>query len=314
MRPIFLIYTFNDPEHLKELVASLSPYPVLVHVDGKVSIRPFEDALNESGHARLIEERVQVNWGGYSQVRAIRALVGEALTLAADDDYLIMLSGSDFPIRPIPDLVRFLSERQGTQFLRAFDVSTSERKYTYQVDRQHHRDLRLLSRQTHRPLLRKIRNALIKLIDSTWSPVFGRLKNPPVRVAHGGTHFAMTAECVRELESLVTPAVEDYFSKVFVPEEKFYHSLLQESRFRGRAPAGGLEPYAGPGNWRYSNLHLIDPSLIKVFTLADWDEVRTSQKFFLRKVDSYAGAGLRDRIKVELLGEGNPRGNEKEVR
>lgn len=113
VQPIFLVYTFQDAEHLRELVEALSPYEVIVHVDAKVDLSPFAAAVEHCTNVRMLQDRVQVNWGGYSQVRAIRALVRKGLEFANDDDYLVLLSGSDYPLRAVDELVAHLVEHGG---------------------------------------------------------------------------------------------------------------------------------------------------------------------------------------------------------
>lgn len=301
MKPIFLVYTFQDAEHLRELVTVLSPYEVFVHVDAKVDLSPFATAVAGCTNVRMLQDRVQVNWGGYSQVRAIRALVRSALEIASADDYLVLLSGSDYPLRAVDELVAHFEEHRGRQFLRAFEIAKSEEKYRRQIDRSHHRDMRFLSKRTGNKVLRKIRNGIIRLIDGPLSTT--RSPAPPagLRIGHGGTHFALTAECLRAMETLVTPEVERYFARVFCPEEKFYQSLILRTRFAAATPAGGFEDYVGPGNWRYANLHLIDPTLIRVFSEEDWPEVASSRAFFIRKIVSGPSTGLRTKIKTERL-------------
>jgi hypothetical protein len=300
MKPIFLVYTFQDAAHLRELVAALSPFPVFVHVDAKASVDEFVASVRGYDNVTFTD-RTQVNWGGYSQVRAIRTLVREALRTAADDDYLVMLSGSDYPLRSVTDLVVHLRAHQGRQYLRAFEILKSEPKYFWQIDRTHHRDISFLSRNTGNKSLRKLRNALIRLLDGPLS----RRRQPPIpdglRVGHGGTHFAVTAECMRAMEELVTPEVERFFASIFCPEEKFYQSLIMLTRFAQSTPAGGFEEYTGPGNWRYANLHLIDPTLVRVFRIEDWPEVASSDKYFIRKLVSGKSDDLREKIKSERL-------------
>lgn len=300
MKPIFLIYTFQDAAHLRELVTALKPFQVFVHVDAKANLDDFTDAVRGFDNVTFTD-RVQVNWGGYSQVRAIRTLVSAALKVAEDEDYLIMLSGSDYPLRPIAELTAHLQANQGRQYLRAFEIAESEEKYFRQIDRTHHRDIQFLARHTGNKALRKVRNAVIRLLDGPLS----RKRTPPVpeglRVGHGGTHFAVTAECMRAMEQLVSVDVERYFASVFCPEEKFYQSLVMRTRFANSTPAGGFEEYVGPGNWRYSNLHLIDPTLVRVFTSGDWPEICGSDRFFIRKIVSGESDGLREKIKRERL-------------
>lgn len=301
MKPIFLVYTFQDAEHLAELIDALAPYEVLVHVDAKVDVADFAAVIGSRKNARMIEPRFRVNWGGYSQVRAIRALVQEALLDANDDDYLIMLSGSDYPLRPISELLSHLRSSRAVQYLRAFEIAGTDPKYTRQIDRRHHRDTAFLARWTRVRALRKVRNAVIKAWDGPLST--RRVPPPPdeLRVGHGGTHFAVTAECMRAMEALVTPEVEHYFEGVFCPEEKFYQSLIMNTPFATATPAGGFEEYVGPGNWRYANLHLIDPTLVRVFTLDDWSEIEQSDQFFIRKIVSGPSTSLRARLRADRL-------------
>jgi hypothetical protein len=303
---VFLIYTFREPELLARTIRRLAPHPVVVHVDQKVDQAPFASGVEAEDRDRVefLADRVRVNWGGYSQVEAIRRLVTAGIARARPDEHLVLLSGQDYPIRPVAELEEMLAGSGGRQFLRYFDIAGSEEKYTAQVDRRYHRDLALLSTRTANPRMRRARNLAIRALEAA-SRASGPLRPPAgFRVAHGVTHFAMTADFAAHLEASVTPELEDYFSRVFVAEEKFYQSLALNSP-RGSETGGpnpdGSEPYAGPGNWRYANLHHIDGSLTKVYTESDWTEVAGSPAYFLRKLEAGRSETLLDRIDVELL-------------
>lgn len=303
---VFMIYTFREAELLGRVVRALAPHQVVVHVDAKVAQGPFESAIRTEDKDRVlfIKNRIQVNWAGYSQVETIRRLVAEGIRLAAAEEYLVMLSGQDYPIRPMSELEKYFEDGVGKQYIRYFEIAGTEPKYTSRAFRRHFRDLGFLSKYTRNPNLRKMRNALIRALEMA-SRLTPELNPPPgLKVAQGATHFAITASFARELESLVTPEIESYFRKIFCPEEKFYHSLAAMSRRAsetGGALPGGFEAYAGPGESRYANLHHIDPSLVKVYTESDWEEVRTSQKFFLRKLESGRSGRLLQMIDEELL-------------
>lgn len=300
----FLVYTFRDPALLARTVARLRPHPVVVHVDAKADRSPFVAAIGtEDRHrVRFLDDRVVVNWGGWSQVVAIRRMVAFALESAADDEYLVLLSGSDYPIRPIAQLDSLFSEAGGAQFLRHFAVAGTEPKYTEQFAFRRHRDLPALRGLIHRPWLRRLRNGIIMAMEAMSARLHRLRAEPGLVQAHGPTHFAITAALARRLEAAVTPQTEALLRQVFVPEEKFYQSIAATLNATGADTGAPTEPYQGPGNWRYANLHHIHPSLTKVYTEADWDEVRSSHAYFLRKLDSAASATLLDRIDRELLG------------
>jgi hypothetical protein len=305
---VFLVYTFREPKLLARSIRMLSPHKVVVHVDAKVDITPFTRAIAPEDRERVffISERVRVNWGGYSQVQAIRSLVQRGILLAQPTEYLVLLSGQDYPIRPMKDLDALFEKEQGRQFLRYFEISKSEQKYKTQIARRHHRDLRFLSSRTNNQHLRRIRNASVRVLEL--ASKFGTPLQPPegFRVAHGVTHFAMTAEFANALEDSVNPTIERFFRAVFVAEEKFYPSLaanLGEDRIPVSSMPVSFEAYSGPGNWRYANLHHIDPSLTKVYTETDWDEVKSSPSYFLRKLESDRSSLLLQMIDKALLRE-----------
>jgi hypothetical protein len=163
---VFLIYTFREPELLARTIRRLAPHQVVVHVDEKVDQAPFVAALaaEDAGRVDFLSDRVRVNWGGYSQVVAIRRLVQAGIARARPDEHLVLLSGQDYPIRPVAELDGMLRASGGRQFLRYFEVAGSEEKYTAQVDRRYHRDLAFLSTRTTDPRLRRIRNLAVRVL------------------------------------------------------------------------------------------------------------------------------------------------------
>lgn len=302
MSPVFLVYTFREPLLLGRLVRALAPHRVVIHVDAKVNDADFREATRPyKARVYHLTERHLVNWAGYSQVQAIRSLVRCALErfLQADDDYVVMLSGQDYPIRPVDDLTTHLAASGQRQFLRSFAIAEAGGKYARQVASPHYRDLPVLRRYTRHPAFRRLRNSVVRAIEGGARAAQLHMSPPEgVLPAQGGTHFALTASCVDYLERRVTPEIEHYFARTFCPEEKFYHSLLAGD------PGDwnwSLEPFVGPGQWRYANLHHIHRSLVKIYSVADWREVAASDRFFLRKVESGRSGTLLDRIDAELL-------------
>lgn len=299
--PTFLIYTFKDPELLARVAGALHPHRVLVHVDAKVDEKPFRAAVaGQMDRVEFLDDRVVVNWAGWSQLTALRRLVRRALdTSTSADDYIVMLSGSDYPLRSMPALTRFFDAHRGQQFLRAFDiVASGSEHYRREIENRHFRDLPILRRRTTTPRVRRMRNAMIRALEAVARALPARKPPAGLVPAHGGTHFALTAGCLAELEESVTPEIERYFARVFCPEESFYHSLLASGV--GEKWGWRMVPFEGRGQHQYANLHHIEPSLEKVYTEADWPEVRDIDRFFIRKVQSAPSASLLDLIDGEM--------------
>ncbi|QTG79517.1 beta-1,6-N-acetylglucosaminyltransferase [Arthrobacter crystallopoietes] len=296
----FLLYAHTDPVMTARLCSALKPYAVHVHIDLKSEIKAFESEAIKANADNIVftQRRVPVFWAGYSQVEAMRILIEEAGSYAKPGDYFVMLSGQDYPVKPVSEFERFLTANQGTQYIKCFKVDESNDHYRQQVNGRHHRDLKLLGKAQGG--LKRLRNVVIRIADLL--TLVAPTKPADLVITHGQTHWALTAECAIELNNSVNPAIERFFRRCFSPDEKFFHTLVVNSRFRSKMLDGGPVPFAGRGNWRYTNFHHIDPSLAKTFTLSDWPTVKGTEKFFIRKVESHVSATLMDRIDDELLG------------
>src|SRR4029077_20713429 len=86
------------PDHLGRLAAALRDDGVsfFVHVDRKVPIEPF--LAYQAPDIDFVDERVPVYWGEWQMVEATLRLMDRALA-RAEPDYLVLLSGSCYPIR-----------------------------------------------------------------------------------------------------------------------------------------------------------------------------------------------------------------------
>lgn len=297
----YMIYTFIEPALLARTVRRLAPGRVLIHVDAKVDEEPFRSLIRPVDRPRVefVRPRHRVNWAGYSQIRAIRTLVARAIEITDPDDYVVMMSGQDYPLLPGTAIDEFLRSAEGRQFIRYFRIDESDDAYAAQFYERHFRDLPILVHRTLSPRLRKFRTASVLSAD-----FFARMlptKTPPDELTpcFGPTHFAITAEFARYLDAMVTDPIERFFKTTFCPEELMYQTLAASGPRtvpNGSERADGSEPFVGRGNWRYANLHHIDPTLVKVFTAADWEEVRNSDKLFLRKLTMSASFELLDQI------------------
>jgi hypothetical protein len=106
----FLIAAHQEPLLLRRLVLSLAaPWArFFVHIDRRVPARAFADALSGIAHVTFIQPRVNVNWGGWSQIEATLLLMRRAL---AQDETLArfaLLSGACYPLRSNEALRDFL--------------------------------------------------------------------------------------------------------------------------------------------------------------------------------------------------------------
>lgn len=300
--PTFVVLAHTQPELVARMVRHLTPYPVVVHVDAKVDIRAFRAALHRCDSVSFVdsERRVNVRWGGFSQVLAMRAAAEQALGLTSAQDHIVVCSGSDYPLRPIRDLAKFLEVSEWRQHIRYFDIAASERKYEDQISRRHYRDLTLINREKGE-FVRKLNNAARRALASG-ARALPRATLPNAdAVAFGSQWFAVTRECMEATLKLSSQSVDEFFRRTFSPDEKYFHTLVSQTAHHLETQAGGFEPYVGPGTFRMANLHHLHGSLSKWYTLDDWEELAASDKFFVRKVRLPESASLMDRLDRDRL-------------
>lgn len=294
--PTFVVIAHEYPRQFARLVERLSPYPVIVHINARFDQQPFEDAVAHLDNVTFLPtaERVKINWAGYSLVRALQALIKHAVVRTQPHDHIVVLSGSDYPLRPVEDFAAFLRDSPFRQHIRYFDVALSDDHYRRSTSRRHYRDLYIFPRASRGSILSKINEAYRRTASQImrWhrpEPLPGGLS--PMR---GSLWVALTAECFDDIMKLTTPRVERCLKRVFCPDEMYFHTMIAATRHASDNAAGGVEPYPGRPPSLITNFHLIDDSLDKFFTIDDLEVIESSDRWFLRKVRPPSGDTLLD--------------------
>jgi len=117
MRTAFLILAHSQPEHLARLVRMLDTdwATFFVHVDAKIDDRPFRAAV-KGGNVVFLQRRHKVNWGGFNMIKATLSLLHTARGSGVPFSRYCLMSGSDFPIKPVSRIMAELSSDR--QFMR----------------------------------------------------------------------------------------------------------------------------------------------------------------------------------------------------
>lgn len=289
----FLILAHTDPVHLGRLCRALDHEArIFVHLDAKVDIAPFL-AQPLPSSVRFIDDRVTVSWAAYSQVEATLRMMRAALSCGEDFGHLLMLSGLDYPIKSMPALHEHLGSHPDHEFIRYVDASDTHYKVffdhywfleaNWKLPRRLDRNLRHGVGRLLRPVLRKPRPACIR------------------RVCWGSAYWALTPDCANHILDFVDqhPDYVRWARSSFAVDEHFFHTIVANSAFKEKAD--GLFPYQGNKTYLMASLHLIHESMRKVFTENDFDELKGSEKFFVRKLMSGLSDASLARIDAEIL-------------
>ena len=276
MKQVFLIAAHKDAEQLNTLVQQLSDpdFLVYVHLDRKSAIDPSD--LHPNAH--LVEDRVDVRWGGFSQVQATLASLRQILLEQPDFDKVIFLSAQDFPLLPNALLKRELARVRDRELIETTPIGPDGWKVDFRYQFFHREGGGSLER-----LACRAANALLRLTGR-------RRRMPDGLVPHGGSSWwALSRGCVAEVLRLADahPRFLRLCRTVQCPDELFFQTLVMHSPYASRVLSD---------NYRYVQWPEHGARNPKVLDGADFEGIRASNAHFCRKLDSQASAELMRRL------------------
>ena len=168
-------------------------------------------------------ERFSTIWGGASLLSML--LSSYRYLVDRTDwnwDFVVNLSETDMPIRPVEEMAQFLGENRGLNFILTHtsktDVFLSKQGMKYTFVECEHRMWRL----HERPLPRGVR----MYGASDW-----------VTLSHEFVVYLLDA--IENEDPLLAP-LRHYFSYTLLPAESFFHTVLMNSKFCDRTANGNL--------------------------------------------------------------------------
>lgn len=307
----YLILAYDDPKNLYRLVNRLNDRAdFYIHIDKKSEIKEFTTLFEEYPNVTFIKDRVKVYWGGFSIVQAELNLVETALSKNNSYMRYVLLSGSDYPIKDTKEIHHFFEQNNDTEFIRGINLDRLENKELFGL----HIDLW----QKHDyPWINKANTKTFKIFRAVINRVLRKFSLPKsIRhhkfdLYHGSQWWALTNGCIRELVDTYRANERDYlnFKIGFASDEKFFHTLFFNSSYRNRNQVNGPDqPIAVKDRTETSrqtsllaNIHIIDQSMTKWFSDKDFDEIKASDKLFVRKVSTEKSEKLLDAIDQQIL-------------
>jgi hypothetical protein len=250
MKLFYLIQTFKDPEQIYRLVQTIkksSPASfILISHDFNVcdlDITPLQD-LSEVVVLKLAGTGGR---GDFSMNQGYWDAIDWVFNHQIEFDWLINLSGQDYPTQPLPKIEKFLAETNYDGFLEYFEVFSSQSpwglkegfdRYLYQYWRSGVY-LSLWQRILLKPL-RSIINNIQPFLRIWWSYdglMLGvRATSTPFNenfICYGGNYYhALSRKCVQFLYDFTkqNPHIAEYYRNSCVPNESFIQTVLVNSQ------------------------------------------------------------------------------------
>lgn len=308
MKIAYLILAHHQPSHLGRLVSALSPpsHHCFVHVDAKSDISEFCETAR--GSATLLEERITVSWGGFSQSQAAIALLAKARE-TQEFDYYALLSRADYPIKPAGEILDFFERRCGQNSMNFYPL-TPTAPFARNIAKYYNVDLVVRAPRLMSRLVRwGLRATNLCLPRRRF--VMGLM---PYRGSAWSAFHRDAADYVLEfLASPLGKRVLRFFRYSWGADEMLFQTVVLNSPHAGKCRYFVTNTTVGQRNIRAEEdayLHYIDWSCEReqpaVLVESDLAALQASEFLFARKFDEVRSAGLLDQIdRVPLKREPN---------
>ncbi len=283
MKVIFFILMHKNPQQTLRLIQRLesSDSMFVVHVDRRAQraiYHPIEELATNCDRV-YTAKRVPCYWGGFGIVAATLECVRTALRLNATFDYALLLSGQDYPIKPLRSIFAFLTAQPGKQFIETFRLDRPNRWSTHTdageaMNRISWYTLAVRSRRIHIPVRRQFPSGLTPYGGSQW--------------------WCLSRECLAYIDEYLSrnPQILRFFRNVYIPDESFFQTIISNSRFEHDVVSDDLH---------YSDWTTPPYPWPRILDASDFDSLRSSDKLFARKFDIARDESILDLVDREIL-------------
>jgi hypothetical protein len=249
-----------------------------VHVDKKTDEEDYlalRKSLEDFTDVRFLE-RHTCHWGGFGHVRATLKGIDSLLARAVPFDYLVLLTGQDYPIKSNALMDRFFEAHRGRSFMLFDSLPSAWWSPRGGLGRIEHRHVRLYGRHLRSPLKRPFPEGL--------------------RPYGGGAYWCLSREAVEYVNRFVTERREviRFFKNVDIPDEIFFQTVLMNSQLAETVVNDHLRYI----DWTRGRR----PAILET---ADFDALARSPQLYARKFDITHDAHILDLIDARLLAPGD---------
>lgn len=272
MKFAYLIVAHGSFKLLDKLVVALDmpKADIFLHVDAKVGFFDIDRYEHATRYSRVfvIDKRIDVRWGSFSQVEATFCLLEYAKS-KGNYDYYHLISGIDLPIKSNEYILQFFKDNDGKEFV-GFDSY-----YTPQILKKRLGYYHLINGNLMKKSKRwyYLNQAIVKI-----QQIFGVSRKPLYDEYRGGSNwFSITDALVTELLKKKDVLLKTY-RYTFCPDEAVIQSFIFNSPFYKN-----VYRLSKDGCMR----HVVFNSYgsCQTWRLEQFDEIMNSPYLFARKFD-----------------------------
>ena len=275
-RHAYCIIAHNRPDLLNNLVEMIDDYrnDIFVHIDKKSNISEFATINTSKSRLIFLKDRVNVNWGSFSQIESELALFSKAVQ-TNEYQYVHLLSGIDVPIKSQDEIHDFFDKNYPKEFIGYQHNAFSQRLLSRRADLYHF--FTRYGRSGIGKIMQQARRALCVL-----QRVFHVKRKHSFTMKIGPNWVSLTGDCVSYIVSKKKDIAKD-FRYMTCADEIYKHSVIWDSPYKDNV-------YDINGYCYHGCMRLIDWTRGNpyVFQLSDYNQIIASDRLFCRKVTDIA--------------------------
>jgi Core-2/I-Branching enzyme len=301
----YVILAHKEPEQLIRLVHRLNPEKNIffIHIDKKADNEVYKKTNHGLGHLSNVYflKRHQCFWGDFSLVKATIEGINMLLARKIPFDWLILLSGQDYPIKSNDQIEKFLVKHQGTSFIEYFPLPNFNDDWNSEnggLDRIEYWNFVLFNKRfrfTDKPIDCS-RELLIPL--PSWPLLFARKRKFPegLNPYGGGQWWCLPRECIEYIRKFMgsNSSFVHFFYHVHIPDEIFFQTIILNSPFKNSVVNDNLRHI----DWSSDRE---DPAILGKTDFENILESSKSLNLFARKFDASKDMGVLDMIDQKIL-------------
>jgi len=301
MRLAIVVLAHDAPAQLASLLSALRHPRVrlYLHVDRRVPVAPFAAALADAGLEDVTPlPRHATAWASMELVEV--ALGGLVRGVEDDCGYFLLISGRDFPLRPVEEIVAFAEAAGSRSYLEHFPLPDPRWRlegrdrtdfYTYTVRGRRETCVPRGEDTGHLNWRGKLLNEALRARSAFKGP----RRFPAYARPFGGSQWWNLSRAAADyvlgfLEA--HPDYRRYHEHTLVPDELFFQSILAGTGF-----AAGHEVV--DDSLRFMRWHEGE-SHPRALTMDDLPALRESADLFCRKLDPAADPRIADWLSERL--------------
>lgn len=276
MKIAHLIMAYKNSGQVERMIKAMDHpnFHFYIHLDLKIDIKEFE-YLKQIERVTFISNRVLCNWGGFSFVRAIISSLSEILQKNEAYDFINLMSGQDYLIKPAEDLYEHYTKNPGKCFI-SYDQDPNAlwwKDAASRAELYHFTDLNFKGKY------------FIQSIFNKYLPKRSFPLSIPLYGSSDSSWWTIPSDCAAYIVDFMknNPRLERFMQYTWGSDEFIIATIIMNSPFKDNVINNNL---------RFISWESGRPNP-RILTDNDFELIKQSDKFYARKFDN--------RVNVEIL-------------